>query len=438
MEGIEDTLFFYNPWWTKKIPGYLVKDYRREAYGRVKEHLKLDRIVIIKGPRRVGKTTLMYQLIDELLKQVTAERILYVSFDGKKLADLDAILETYQRKILKAPLDADTAYIFLDEVQYLTDWQTMVKKYFDRSFPLKFIISGSSATLIKKGSESLMGRTIDEVMLPFSFREYVEYHTKRQIGIGETPNLAEVKRIETDARILFEEYLLKGGFPNIFDVRETELWQKMVKEDITDKAIYRDITALYKIKKPEALEKLFYYLTGIHGRILNASNISQSIGLSREYVNEYLTYLKNAYFVHTLRKYSGSVEKTVRSSEKAYILDPAIVNSFLNRTRITDENAGTIVEGLVAEHLRHYETYYWRDYYEVDFILKKDGSLTPIEVKYKNTVDKEDMKGIFNFMERFNAKEGIVVTKDRLETTEDKGHMIRYIPAWLFLLTYRP
>ena len=91
-------------------------------------------------------------------------------------------------------------------------------------------------------------------------------------------------------------------------------------------SIYRDIASLYDIKKPELLEKLLYYTAGITGQILNISNISNSIGLSREYVNTYLYYLKSAFIVFTLRKYAKSIEKTVRSNEKVFLLDRKILD----------------------------------------------------------------------------------------------------------------
>lgn len=436
MVRTEDTLFFYNPWWTKKISPRLIKEYKRDAFYRIEKYLNINRIIVIKGPRRVGKTTIMYQIIDNLLKTVNPTQILYISFEDSSLMDFDNVLDFYQSKILKADLEKKQTYLFLDEVQYLKNWQYHVKKYYDRNYPIKFVVSGSSATLIKTDTESLMGRTVEEVLLPFSFREFLQYHLKERITLKlENLDLLKVKKHEKDAKILFEDYLLKGGFPNIFEIDEIELWQKLIKDDVINKAVYRDIVTLYDIKNPGLLEKLFLYLTGINGQILNVSNISNSIGLSREYVNKYLLYLKNAYFLLGVKKYAKSIEKIVRSNEKVYILDPAIINSLLNKTRIDEDLAGHLVESVIAEHLIGHEYYYWRNYYEVDFIVKTGSGILPIEVKYKSQVRKKDLTGLLNFMEKFDVKKGIIITRDRFDRKNIEGMKILFIPAWIFLLS---
>ncbi|MDI6654876.1 MAG: ATP-binding protein [Candidatus Hydrothermarchaeota archaeon] len=437
---MEDVLFFYNPWWTKKaVPSHILKKFKREVFYKLKDYLKLNRILILKGPRRVGKTTVLYQIINTLLQEkIKPENILYLSLDDPKLKiDFDKIIDFYQTRILKGSIESDIVYIFLDEVQYLENWQYYVKKYFDRSYPVKFIISGSSATLIRKGTESLMGRTVEETLLPFSFKEFLGYHAKEKIELKSLDkiDLVSIKKYESKAKIFFEEYLLKGGFPNIFEIEEVDVWQKLMKEDIIDKAIYRDIVSLYDIKKPELLEKLFFYMAGITGQILNVSNVSNSIGLSREYVNKYLQYLKNALLLFTLKKYAKSVEKIIRSNEKAFILDQGIINSLLNKTKIDDAFAGHLVETVVLRHLLKYEVYYWKNYYEIDFVARVKNKITPIEVKYQAQITKADLKGLVKFMEKFKVKEGIVVTKDLFETQKVDGKGIKFIPAWLFLLT---
>ncbi len=439
---MEDALFFYNPWWTKELPGYLVKDYRRDTFYKLKEYSQTNRIIIIKGPRRAGKTTIMYQLIDDLLKSNKPGNILYLTFDDPKLRiDFDDIMDFYQIKILKKPLDETRTYIFMDEVQYLKNWQYSVKKYYDRNFPIQFIVSGSSATLIRKGTESLMGRTIEETLLPFSFKEFVEYRMNEKIPIDKkfpeidmSIDINFIKKYEINAQVLFNKYLLKGGFPNIFNIPQNEIWQKAVAEDIIDKAIYRDITTLYGIKKPEMLDKLFLYLTGINGQILNINNISRSIGLSREYVNRYMTYLQNAYFLLTIKKFAKSIEKIARSNRKAYIIDPGIINSLLNKTEIDDTSAGHLVESIIAAHLVKYEVYYFRDQYEVDFILKIKDKLIPIEVKYKNTVNKKDTKGLLEFCNKFKINKGFIITKNQYKCEYVENINIQYIPVWAFLL----
>lgn len=435
INGMEE-LVFYNPWWTGAFNKSQVKEYRREMFGTVLQYLeKANRIIIIKGPRRVGKTTLLYQLIAHLLDRGTdPTTILYVSFDDPKLRrDFDAILDFYKTEILRGPLEGREIYVFLDEVQFLDNWQYFLKKYYDRHFPLKFVVSGSSATLIKKGSESLMGRTIEEVLLPFSFREFFAYKTgvKPEPIDLERPGLLAVKRYEERAKILFSEYLETGGFPHLFET-DKSLHQKLIREDIVEKALYRDIVALYGVKKPELLEKLFIYLVNSTAQLVNQSTLSRRLGLSRPYVSKYLLYLKHAYFLIAFRNYSTSAGKAARSGEKVYAIDPALIRTFLSGEFAHE--TGHLVESIVARHLFGKRVYYWKNYREVDFIVK-EKEVMPIEVKYKNQYTEKDLSGLLEFSRIYGCRKGLLLTKDLFETIS-RGEMTIFLrPLWLYVLS---
>lgn len=428
-----EELFFYNPWWKGKFEFEIT--YKRDAFRNIIENIeKTDRIVVVKGPRRVGKTTIIYQLISSLIERGTNPKtILYLSFDDPKLRkDFDKILDFYKIEILKSDIQSKKIYIFMDEVQFLENWQYSVKKYYDRKFPIKFIVSGSAATLIKKDSESLMGRTIEEIMLPFSFQEYFKYKTGEEPKTMEIKefNILTIKKYEEKAKILFSEYLKRGGFPNIFDLDDRQI-QTVLREDVIEKALYRDIVSIYDIKKPELLEKLFIYLVNSTAQPINTSNISKYLKFSRQYVSKYITYLKNAYFIITLRNYSKSAGKTARSTEKSYCIDPAIINTFLSGE--FEHEAGHIFESIVARHFFGKNVYYWKNYHEVDFVLKSK-TLIPIEVKYKNKYTDKDIKGILEFCRKFKTKTGILLTKDVFEKKVVGDIAIKLIPIWAFIL----
>ncbi len=437
---LSDILLFYNPWWIKEMPASLLKSYHRPAFMRCQKYLELERIVVIKGPRRVGKTTLIYQLISEFLNQKPAKNIFYVSFDDPRLSDLDFeyLMGYYENKILKKSIEKENVYLFLDEVQYLNNWSLLIKRYFDRHYPIKFVVSGSSSTLMKKGTESLAGRTIEEILLPFSFKEFVEYRTGEKINLGnfdslESLDLLSLKKYEKEIRLLFEKYIWQGGFPNLFEIKDENLWPKVMREDIVEKVIYRDLTSLYDIKKPEILERLFFYAIGINGQILNIQNISQSLGLSREYVNRYLIYLKNAYLLFTIRKFSKSLEKSLRSAEKVYIFDPGLVNALLNKREMDRKHLGHLIEALVARHLFPRENYYWRNYFEVDFIVKNESAILPVEVKYQRQINRDDLKGLISFSEKFDVKKMIVISDNLYKKEKINDRVVLFVPAWLFL-----
>jgi len=443
---LKESLHFYNPWWEiERVSPDLLAEYQRPVVKDLISYLTLDRIIVLKGPRRTGKTTIFYQMVDRLIRNgVPCKDILFLSFDDIRIrVELDDILKAYQQMNKRLIKEGRPIYIFMDEAHFLQNWQFSVKKYFDRKYPLKFLVSGSAASLIKKGTESLAGRTIEETIYPFSFYEFLSLHLKKQKLIDKVERLRDVFRgfnfvdvtelipYDSEIKILFEEYLQKGGFPNLFGINETLLWKRLVREDIVEKVIYRDMVELYDIKKPEALEKLFMYLVDISSQILSVANIANSLGLSREYTEKYLFYLEQSFLIKRLKKYAKSVEKSIRSAEKLHILDAGLMNAF------SKIEAGHIMESVAAGHLlrlKDARVYYFRERYEVDLVVEMDKSLFPVEVKYKGHISKQDIRSVEAFSGKFKTEKAIVITRDMLEEEKVSGQTLMFMPAWVFML----
>lgn len=441
-EKLKEALYFYNPWWrTKQVPRELKLNFKRPVHKTLLSYLDLDRIVIIKGPRRTGKTTIQYQLIDDLLgKRIDPNNILYLSFDDIdvrfKLSEVIKIYEQIRGSSIKA---GDEIYFFLDEIHFLTDWSFQVKKYFDRKFPIKFVISGSSASLIKKGAESLAGRTIEEIILPFNFKEYLAYKIK-DVKLFELldilkfdfsrpalPNIDPIIPYKQDILLIFQEYLKKGGIPSILEIKEDLIWQKILKEDVVQKVIYRDLVEYFGIKKPIILEKLFIYLAEHSSEILNTTSISNSLDLSRPYVEKYLDYLKQAFLIFSIPKYSRSIEKRLRANEKAHLID----NGFI--TTLGRDNQDKILETVIGRHMFNLPILYFRNHFEVDFVIDNKSPL-PIEVKNKSSLDSSDFKGLRSFAIKFNVNTGILISQETLKVERFENISIYCLPAWLFCL----
>jgi len=226
--------------------------------------------------------------------------------------------------------------------------------------------------------------------------------------------------------------LCEGGFPNLFGIDEALIWKRIAREDIVEKVIYRDLVELYDIKKPEALEKLFLYLVDITSNIFSVANISNSLGISREYTEKYIYYLEQALLVKRIRKLAKSVEKTIRGAEKVHVLDTGLINAF------SKIEQGKIVESMVTSHLmrlKDRKLYYFREKYEVDIVLERDKELLPVEIKYKDDVRIRELKGgLGNFFMKFKADSAVVVTRDLMNEDILDGHKIIFMPAWLFVL----
>ena len=443
IEKLKEIIYFHNPWWIgQSISHELLADYERPVLKRLLSYLNLERILVIKGPRRTGKTTLLYQMIDYLLKNgIEAKNILYLSFDDLQTRqDFDQIIKVYQELVKKVLPFEKEVYFFLDEVQFLENWSLYLKRYFDKKYPIKFIVSGSAASLIKKNSESLAGRTIEEIVFPFSFYEYLDYcfqdkklkeivHSLRgDFVLGEFPLKDDLIPYETQIKILWEEYLGKGGFPHLFKVKEKILWEKLLREDVIQKVIYRDLVELYQIKKPFVLERLFLYLIQNSSQLLNISNLANSLKLSREYSEKYVEYLKQAYLIFKIKRHSGAMESQIRKMEKCYVTDPGLMQL---SGRI---DLGKVVETTVAVHLKDRPLHYWREHYEVDFILDTKKGFIPIEVKYKDEIDTADLKGLLKFLDISAQRYALVITRDLLKEEKRSNKLIHYLPAWLFVM----
>lgn len=472
-EKLKKLLYFHNPWWIdRRVPDSLKLTYRRPVLKKLLEYFKLDRAILIKGPRRTGKTTLLYQIIDELItkRKVPAQNIIYLSCDDPELKlltksssdsriNLSDILDVYEQlreKTIKELKPNEKIYLFLDEVHFWEGWQFEIKKYFDKKYPLKFILSGSSASLIKRGSESLMGRTIEELILPFSFYEFLSCQLKdRRLdkiilnlqknfvspnllkGIaplfsGSISSIDQLIPYQSKIKILFAEYLNRGGFPHLLEVENPILWQRLLREDVIEKVIYRDLVDLYEIKKPQVLEKFFLYLAGHSSDIINITNIANFLCLSREYTLKYLNYLIESFLVFGIKKYSPSVEKQIRSNQKVHLIDSGLITVFGKGDK-GNRVDGQKVESLIGRCFLKEKVFYWREREEVDFVLDIN-SLLPVEVKYRNTILLRDLKGIIKFMEKYGVREGIVVSKDLLQKMEQDDKILWLIPAWLLLL----
>lgn len=474
-EKLKKLLYFHNPWWIdRRVPDSLKLTYQRPVLKKLLEYFKLDRAILIKGPRRTGKTTLLYQIIDELItkRKVPAQNIIYLSCDDPELKlltnpsldsriNLSDILDVYEQlrgKTIKELKPNEKIYLLLDEIHFWEGWQFEIKKYFDKKYPLKFILSGSSASLIKRGSESLMGRTIEELILPFSFYEFLSCQLKDKrldkiilnlqknfapsnllkgvTGLfSDMDSISSIDQLipyQSKIKILFAEYLNRGGFPHLLEVENPILWQRLLREDVIEKVIYRDLVDLYEIKKPQVLEKLFLYLAGHSSDIINITNIANSLCLSREYTLKYLNYLIESFLVFGVKKYSPSVEKQIRSNQKVHLIDSGLITVFGEGNKENKVN-GQKVESLIGRCFLKEKVFYWREREEVDFVLDIN-SLLPVEVKYRNTILLRDLKGIIKFMEKYGVREGIVVSKDLLQKMEQDDKILWLIPAWLLLL----
>ena len=412
----------FNPWWkTGKVRDEWLKEYKRRLYFELEKYLEKRQIVLVWGLRRMGKTTLMFQMIRSLLNEVNSKNVLYFSFD-EMVFDLKDVLESYQKLILNRTFEEtrDRTYIFLDEVHKVKDWENKIKTYYDLYPNIKFFISGSASVgLRKKSKESLAGRILDFLLKPLSFEEFLEMTGKDLKKIKEKPDLWKRELIP-----LFYRYIKYGMFPELVDEENEEFARKYMLNNVLERIIYKDLPEEFGLKDIELLKSLIYMVGKNPGMIANYKEISKNLGRDQRTVANYFEYLEFSLLIKFVFNYRGSPIASLRKLKKVYLTTPNFALVF--------NPSLEMALPLMLENLVIVETdakFFYRNSFEVDAIILENDKLIVIEVKRAE----KDVKQIKKFIEKFKGrvKKAILVDMEN----EGKVERIEIIPAWKFLLT---
>lgn len=410
---IERALRERNVWWSKK---FKIEFKARKLYNEIKKFIDKKQIIALTGLRRVGKTTIMYKIIEEYLDLFEAQNIFYFSFDDFRQARIGDIFETYE-KVFGKNLSEGNYLVCLDEIQKLEGWDEQLKRYYDTYPNIKFIISGSASLFIrKKTRESLAGRFFEFEVKPLDFEEFLDF---KGIKIGRPLSI-----YEKDIMKAFREYLITNGFPEIVN-EDLETSLKYIKENIIEVIIYKDIPETFDIKDRDLLMRLFRIIMYEPGQVIEISNLASDLSASRQTISAYLGYLEDAFLIRKLYNFSKNARKTEKKSKKFYsrIIYPDLVNS---------EKVSLAFEQFIVLQLN--AEFFYRDPQknEVDIIiydlLKK--KISPIEVKY----GKVELDGLKRFMSRFNTQEGVVISYNKKNEITTDLKKIHIIPFYVFLL----
>jgi len=458
-----------NPWWQNGENNLIEKDLiYRDLFFTLEKDLKVPMILSILGLRRTGKSTILKQLIAKLLNQgVEAKQIFYYLFDEytniNTRESLEDALNYYLENILEKKVYEinERVYIFLDEIQYIVDWQPVLKKYYDLSNKkIKFIITGSQSILLRnKSVETLAGRIFDYYLPPLSFLEFLRakkvdfvaeiINNKIDVfAIGKSFKSLEAIDYKYGQKLfdLSKEYILTGQFPECLSIENGEKKNTYINESVIGKVI-EDITAIYDIDKKENFKILANYLFVNSGSLLELKNIAEKIGLSFISLDKYLDYMKSGYLFKILFKQHKSLIAQGRILKKSYATSSNFIAAIRNyQTRHFDEVPevfGHIVETTIFNLLeKNYvspatlnEIGFWRQgEKEIDFIVSKDKKQLPLEVKFTNSINNKELSTLTAFISDKKLDFGIVVTKNELSKKEVAGEELYFIPAYLFLL----
>jgi hypothetical protein len=460
-EELVAVLSQFNPWWRDEGIADLPR-WRRAAFRELQTWLTTPpapRAVLVSGARQVGKTTLMLQAADALLSAgVPAANILYATFDHPilKLAGVDAVLEAWREREPKAE---GTEYLLLDEAQFIRDWGTWVKHQVDFRKDRRIAFTGSAMPLAEAGLESGVGRWHTIRLTTLSFYEYLQI---KELSLPALPRLASLRELfdwpqadvyrvaETAAPYVghFHEYLVRGGFPQTAQVESITQAQRLLREDIIDKVLKRDMTALFGVRRVLDLEHTFLYLCMHDGGLLDMVDLCANLEVKRPTAQNYIELLEATHLIYRLPPF-GYGKDVLRARFKIYLADAAIAPAVMLKGKAILEDPaalGVATETAVFKHLfaRYYPQNvrftYWRGKKdrEVDLVAEVGGEIIPFEVKYRaQHTGARDLKGLVELCQQKNVARGYVVTKSLsdfgpmadLPQRDEKAAGIMRIPA---------
>ena len=368
---MKELLYQYNPWWEETPNNENLKP--REKYLReIRRYLDFKQIVVLTGLRRVGKTTLMKLIIEELIiKGVQSNHILYVSLDDYLLHQ-NNILEIVNefRKVHKLKIE-EKIYLFLDEVTYKEDFHIQLKNIYD-SQNTKTFVASSSASMLRDKKASLTGRAITLEIKPLDLNEYLFFK-----------GITLKNRDQQLYKSYFLEYCKDGGLPENVLNPNREYLMNLV-EDI----IQKDITAFHAIKNHQIVRDYFTLLMERSGKQLSINKIGKILGISPDTSKRYLSFFESTYLIHLLPRW-GKTNKKILSAKKIYASDLGIKYMFMG-----ERDFGSYFENYIYLQLRNKKILYYlyENTIEIDFFTE-DKIL--IESKFYSKLNAKQEK-LFN------------------------------------------
>ena len=427
------------------ISEWLLKDMPQAKERDISIPLDSTKIITIAGPRRSGKTYLLFSTINKLLKTEPKNNILYVNFEDERLlniqiGDLENIIPIFYE--LANPKKDKNIYLFFDEIQNIEYWEKYIRRLYD-SFFYKIYLSGSSSKLLgREISTSLRGRSIDYTITPLSFKESMEFNGK------EYSNLSGYA--DQRGYILSElnNYFMYGGYPEIVLEKNNDMKLKILKS-YYNTIFSLDMAEHFNISEISVLDAFMKYLISIYSKYFSISkiyNTFKSFGykISKNKLLEFLFDAEEIFFLFSVYIYSRFENKKMANQKKVYIIDSGIINSLKNEMSISRLMENTVFLDLNRRNMENnFKIAYWKEYgksngLEVDFVLYDSlHAVQLIQVTYisdLNEISPREISGILAGSKYFNCHELLVLTWDYEGDIIKNNEKIHFEPLWKWLL----
>jgi predicted AAA+ superfamily ATPase len=416
------------------------KFFPREIENRIMQFAYRDEIVVIRGPRQAGKTTLM-KLIAEKMQ-------------GKKVfVNLDIL--SNRNSIAESPIDyvkrvkgkgKGRLLLFLDEVQRLENAGEILKIIYDEfKGGVKIFASGSSSLEIKqKVLGFLVGRAMVFTLYTFSFGEFLNAKDPGLYKVFKERNASVLEYIEKgiepmpkalseDLLRMWKEYVVYGGYPEVVKAKNVVLKESLLS-NLVDLYIEKDIVSYFKIEDTREFESFLRILSFNDAQMLPLSNVANDSNITLYKAKLYLDIIENTYIAMRVYPYYKSVATSIRKTPKIYFLDLGLRNAILKNMLPYDkrDDIGKLAENFVFRELFALgkELKYWRTKSggEMDFVIEEHDTLVPIEVKLSGS--KALGKSFYSFLKKYRPKRALVVTLNEFSKREINGTTVYSVPIF--------
>jgi len=422
-------------WKGKNIPAVIPREINLQDY----INIKVNKIIVLNGFRRVGKTYILYGLVNELLNSNSREEVVHINFEDERIPlkteFLSILLPTAEELFRKK-----IKYLFLDELHNIPNWSKWLRRIYDNQ-DIRIFVSGSSSRMSENEIPTeLRGRFLEIKIFPLSFKEFLKF-----------------KKLDFDFKVLdysekeksliqkaLAEYLTFGGLPEIVLIDENKKFE--LAQSYYATVIKRDIVERYKIKNEESLKALIKLLLDSKEYSISKSyNNLKSLGykIGKSTLQKYISYIESSYFAFSLPIFSHKIKDQMQYPKKIYFVDNAFINSISTKF---SNNFGRLYENLVAVELRRKrkECYYWKnnEKEEVDFILKNNAKIEQlIQVCYdisESDTKKREIKALLKASKDLKCRNLLLINKnysgeEKLEWFGIKRN-VKFISLWKWLL----
>jgi predicted AAA+ superfamily ATPase len=453
-----DRIRFENPWW---VDGTIESDFndmpRRlyfELFKPLVKEREIKRAVVLMGPRRVGKTVMLYHMVQELIDNgANPRKIIFITIENPIYNNIPLEeLFTYAKEATGLE-DKKDWHIIYDEIQYCRGWEVHLKTLVDSYRHDKFIVSGSAAAALKFASnESGAGRFTDFLLPPLTFNEYISLKkldyliqpiqinwNKKKPTFYSTNDLNELNKH-------FLNYINFGGYPEVIlskTIQENP--GRYIRQDIVDKVILRDLPSLYGISDTRELYSLFTTIAYNSGGEFSLETLSKQSQVPKSTLKKYIEYLEAAFLIKQVKRIDQSGKRFKRDNFfKIYLTNPSLRSALFTPITATDEMIGNMVETAIFSQWMHrdwFTPYYVRwNNGEVDMVGLSDTTLKPIwalEIKWSDRYyhKPKELKSLIKFCQENEIKTPIITSIAKEGEIEYAEIQFQFLPSSSYAYT---